>query len=293
MKVTYILPLICRLSYAVDSSLDMDPISGGGTTINILKGDRGQEESSHQINHSFGGIGPLTRKRTHPISADSLKSSHEDSIRKEELSIVDDSSGFTEDELIFLRFLQAEVSTSTSYSYDPSSSPSSPPNGNPTKAPTKTPTKAPTKSPSTTPDNPTKAPTKPPSPPTPTPPTSAPISSPTSNGTPSPTHSQSPTGSGLKCRDSMAPFDQKGVKRVCAWVARRKKYRCRRMGLQRHCPVTCDKCNEFRCMDSKKTFYLFNGNAKKCEWAKKKRTRRRCKKAGVTTTCRATCGFCV
>ena len=203
------------------------------------------------------------------------------------------------------------ASDSPSVSNAPSSIPSSVPSKNPSKTPSSIPSSIPSKKPSNTASTypsssplppATKAPTKAPvqAPTTSSPsrsPIIAPVTSDPSNA-PSTAPSTSPsisTAPSPLCRDSQARFRHWGMKRKCKWVAKNKEKRCARTGLQRQCPVTCGKCDEFRCSDSKKIFYLpNNGEERDCFWVAKlpKRIWKRCSRAGVTTTCRHTCGFC-
>ena len=165
----------------------------------------------------------------------------------------------TEEEEVFLRYLQQEVSAS----YAPSAKPSNNPTKSPTPAPTPDPTPAPTPAP-----------------------TKAPVSGPTSSGC---------IDSGVKFKRT---GDAGVKKKSCKWVGKkpnRVSRRCAYKDIDSHCPVTCGTCDQFECVDSKKVFYLWNNpdtfKEKDCTWVGLS-TEIRCAHRGVKSTCRKTCGYC-
>ena len=136
----------------------------------------------------------------------------------------------------------------------------------PVAGPTKSPVKAPTLSPTT-------------SAPNPTPVTSAPVATPSSSS---------------NCKDSELKMFVNKKLRYCTWVERNTTKRCKKRGVESHCPLTCDTCEEDACSDSSKKFEMTNGNTKRCGWVGKKEglIDRRCNKEGIASVCRETCGFC-
>jgi len=68
--------------------------------------------------------------------------------------------------------------------------------------------------------------------------------------------------------------------------------RCKRGAIASHCPKTCDKCEAYKCADSKKKFVLPSGENKKCGWIAKKNTEKRCLMPKVRETCRYACEYC-
>ena len=80
-------------------------------------------------------------------------------------------------------------------------------------------------------------------------------------------------------------------KKSCNWVGN-KLERCDKNNINSHCPLTCGVCDEFKCEDSARKFFLPNGNVKKCGWVARQNTEERCALEGVAETCRKTCGMC-
>jgi len=125
------------------------------------------------------------------------------------------------------------------------------------------------------------------------PPTSTPTSTPTNQ--PSGIPSQSPVA---KCVDSpLKMFFKDGFFRTCSWVTKAdeatRDKRCENEpGLASHCPSACGTC--IVCSDSGKRFKTVENkkDIKSCAWVKRKNLKMRCKKEGVTQTCKKTCGIC-
>ena len=125
--------------------------------------------------------------------------------------------------------------------------------------------------------------------------TPAPVPSPITQPTTTPTLLSPSSDS---CIDSTLRFKlRKGGKiitRDCIWVST-KPYRCTFYddGVASHCPKTCNQCSI--CEDATNRF-MFQLNGKKrardCKWVETRATLSRCKKNGVRSTCRKTCGEC-
>jgi hypothetical protein len=84
--------------------------------------------------------------------------------------------------------------------------------------------------------------------------------------------------------------------RSCAWVASKHQYtRCAYPESLENCPFTCGTCPP--CVDTKKRFIVKDSfkpkKKKKCVWAARKRTNRRCSFSGVADQCPSTCSRCV
>lgn len=92
------------------------------------------------------------------------------------------------------------------------------------------------------------------------------------------------------CRDSKLRLitDSDNAK-PCKWVGR-KEGRCTKSKFQKHCPETCEMCEDFACVDSPLSFKVSGDVFKNCEWVGED-PMERCKK-GARTVCRETCGFC-
>lgn len=171
----------------------------------------------------------------------------------------DERIHLNEEEELFLRYLQQEVSTS--YSYAPS--------------------RAPSKSP-VTPGEPTPAPTPNPNPDAPT---------------PAPNPTSSCKNSGVKFRlggeESTKKKNCKWVATKPDKVARR----CAYTDVKSHCPNACGTCDQYACKDSEKFWFYWGkegSRARSCAWVKRKpwKIPFRCGKNGVAATCRETCGWC-
>jgi hypothetical protein len=115
--------------------------------------------------------------------------------------------------------------------------------------------------------------------------------SPSSSPLPYPT----PQDNSRNCVDSELEFRMNRNKvRTCAWVGLNAQKRCRKKGIAKHCPFTCDSimgsCGV--CADSPRRFFLTTGKSKTCKWVKRINPDLRCKRDGVDTSCQATCGLC-
>ena len=97
------------------------------------------------------------------------------------------------------------------------------------------------------------------------------------------------------CVDSELRIVRKGQKnRLCSFVAKKAKKRCKKRAFKVNCPKTCSTCEQYGCVDSPGKFKLKNGVKRTCTWVKKneKHLEKRCAKPGVTTVCRKTCRYC-
>ena len=92
------------------------------------------------------------------------------------------------------------------------------------------------------------------------------------------------------CIDSMLKLKKKnGAFSSCAWAGK-KANRCKKGAMKKHCPLTCNACEErFLCADSPKTFKVPGGTSS-CELVAQD-PEERCS-GGVETVCRETCGLC-
>lgn len=125
-------------------------------------------------------------------------------------------------------------------------------------------------------------------------PSAAPIASPPTALTTSPT---SPSSS---CHDSplrfrvIKPTTGEKIFRDCLWVSNKStNIRCSWDGIRSMCPVTCNACDMYSCVDGDNRFkVVWNGNkvARDCIWVGNKQTVMRCNADGVSDTCRGTCG---
>ncbi len=82
----------------------------------------------------------------------------------------------------------------------------------------------------------------------------------------------------------------------CKWAKRGKAgFACGTLGvLASHCPVTCGTCSEYKCADSKATFFL-NKRERSCSFienASEEKRNKMCSRKEISDTCRATCGIC-
>jgi hypothetical protein len=103
------------------------------------------------------------------------------------------------------------------------------------------------------------------------------------------------------CTDRAGRFKIEGKgKRTCEWVFRSDAddngipKRCELSEAKENCPDTCGNC----CVDAQDKFYIPDVTAKnkkdrkkrKCAWAGKKNTEKRCAMNGVAGNCPETCG---
>ncbi len=117
-------------------------------------------------------------------------------------------------------------------------------------------------------------------------PVAGPTKAPSGVSTPSPTTDNScvdsPTAIVLKRNGSRRCLDLKNKQ-------------CRNSRNSKHCPVTCDKCGKFQCVDSPFQFWLEDGKKLSCRRLKNmSRTQRQkmCLEKEVKETCRQTCKYC-
>jgi len=204
------------------------------------------------------GSEKLVRKRNRRV-ADEGRNPNSSNFNQEQLNL-------SEEEELFLRYLQAENSFSFSY-------------------PTPSPTSAPTPTPGT--------------------PTSAPTTSVPTPVTPAPTTAPNSPPSILTCKNSGVKFRIGGngsiKRRGCKWVSNNPNKlirRCKYSGVKSHCPNECGTCNKYACKDSESFWFLWGlknrNRPRSCEWVRRKANKifKRCGKNGVAATCRETCGWC-
>lgn len=128
-------------------------------------------------------------------------------------------------------------------------------------------------------------------------------STPTVAHTTSPTSTApmaSPTSPSSSCHDSplrfrvIKPTTGEKIFRDCLWVSNRStNIRCSWDGIRSMCPVTCNACDMYSCVDGENRFkVVWNGKkvARDCTWVGNKQTVMRCNADGVNDTCRGTCG---
>jgi hypothetical protein len=86
-------------------------------------------------------------------------------------------------------------------------------------------------------------------------------------------------------------------KTSCAGAAKYPKKLCQFPEVKSNCPETCETCNNGKvCTDSDVRFYVPDSNvptqSKKCVWAARKKTDKRCQLENVAEMCPVTCGKC-
>lgn len=95
------------------------------------------------------------------------------------------------------------------------------------------------------------------------------------------------------CVDSTLRMKKGSKTKPCSWVANMVTKRCTKRH-KSHCPVTCSDCENHKCTDSLKPFYIDAiQSMKSCRWVRKEDTVARCQLEGVDTACRKSCGACV
>jgi hypothetical protein len=216
----------------------------------------------------------LTRKRETALPASSLANeSYDKQYEATELS---------EEEKLFIRYLEEDSSHSLSFSMaSPSSTPTiRVPTSSPSVRPTSRPSSKPSSKPSSSPSrSPTLKPTKQP--------VGSPVSSP-------------------DCVDSTAQFQKLAEEKSsttpggslyklvdCAWVGKKVEVRCTDKA-KSHCPATCNSCNDslraLKDEDSSATFYSPDTKEKTCKFVQKN-PEKRCKKNNMDTIyCPQSCG---
>lgn len=100
-------------------------------------------------------------------------------------------------------------------------------------------------------------------------------------------------GPSSSCNDSPLAFKIKIggeiVSKTCAWAKKKKESRCRKGGVKRTCPLTCESCDV--CKNSPYRLEITSTKVKTCEWVKRKKERR-CMLEGVADSCRKLCSNC-
>ncbi|GFH59958.1 hypothetical protein CTEN210_16434 [Chaetoceros tenuissimus] len=181
--------------------------------------------------------------------------------------------------------LPSIVPSDTPSLLEPSSSPSSLPSMQPSK--TNKPSAKPSASPSSKPS---------------AKPSVSPSSKPSAKPSAKPSINQ-----GDNCKDSGVKFKKKinadgeYKKRSCAWLLRKPEKtlsRCEsgnKQKIKKHCPNACGACEQYKCADSEKKWFLWGDEEKmrNCKWVGEDpgKIARRCGKNGVAATCRATCKY--
>jgi len=99
---------------------------------------------------------------------------------------------------------------------------------------------------------------------------------------------------GEECTDSLTPFvTGSGVIKGCPFIANDLQ-RCNAVGVSSHCPETCDACDLYACEDSSLQF-KFRRDEYYCivlEQLDEDRKARACEIELISSTCRASCGYC-
>lgn len=181
----------------------------------------------------------------------------------------------SEEEELFLRYLQQDSSHSFSMAA-PSSSPSQRPSARPSALPTSKPSSGPSQWPS---NSPTRPPTEGTFPPTPAPVPQVCVDSSATYQKLTPVASTTTSNGAIyKLYD-------------CDWVAEKNtERRCEMEKWKSHCPVACNACDDYQNEDSMNTFYAPDVRKRNCNWIKKQ-TRSRCKLSKVASVyCQKTCG---
>jgi hypothetical protein len=88
------------------------------------------------------------------------------------------------------------------------------------------------------------------------------------------------------CTDSALKMVKKERTKSCAWAGNKRERRCKKKSVQKHCPVSCDKCEEYGGIDSPRLFKV-EGEHRNCQWVGEDAANR-CG-GGVDTVCRETC----
>ena len=229
-----------------------------------------------------GNSRKLIRKRDGPVSASVLDKNFNPSISTENEA----GLKLSDEEELFLRYLQAETSLSFSYEY-------------PSSVPSQIPTAFPSQTPTVPPGTPTKKPTTPA-------PNNQPTQAPNNQPTQAPNNQPTQAPNNQSCKSSGVKFRLGGpgsaTKKSCKWVGARpnkKARRCAYTDVKSHCPDECGACSQYACKDSDKFWFLWGKKnklkkARTCNWVKRKKqlTPKRCGKNGVAATCRETCGWC-
>lgn len=178
----------------------------------------------------------------------------------------------TEEEELFLRYLQEESSHSLSApTVSPSSKPSALPSAEPSASPSKKPTSSPSKNPTRPPVVGTFSPTK------------APVQAPVLTGD-AQTEFQR-----MQENTSTLTYEGHLYKLVdCDFVRKKPSVRCVMDKVKSHCPVACS-ASQYLNEDSAATFYAPDVRERTCKWVAK-RTEKRCKKKNYVAHCPKSCG---
>lgn len=211
-------------------------------------------------------------------AVDSLARKREGSLPESFITSADDNVNvspvaalkLTEEEELFLRYLQEDSSHSFSLS-GPTASPSSKPSARPSAKPTASPSKRPTSSPS---KNPTRPPVV---------------------GTFAPTKAPVITGDAQtefqKMQENTSTLTYNGdLYRLvdCDFVRKKPSVRCDMDKVKSHCPVACS-ASQYMNEDSTAVFYSPDVRERTCKWVAKN-TEKRCKKKNYVAYCPNTCG---
>jgi hypothetical protein len=95
------------------------------------------------------------------------------------------------------------------------------------------------------------------------------------------------------CTDSELKFKVKNMKKACKWATMGNSSKRCKTSIKKHCPVACDACDEFKCVDSTREFWVTDAEPK--QWGNcnlVKENPEYCYTSGVKSVCRETCGFC-
>ncbi len=83
--------------------------------------------------------------------------------------------------------------------------------------------------------------------------------------------------------------------RNCGWIKNKSPTdMCEDANFASHCPLSCGKCQAYRCVDSEAPF-VHRNREKSCEWLRGLNSDRLewiCSSGRIRRTCRKTCGFC-
>lgn len=124
--------------------------------------------------------------------------------------------------------------------------------------------------------------------------TSSPVSVPTTSApVSSPVNDEDEDPEEAECVDSPLDFLIGGKVRTCNWAGNgNSAKRCAKSGVAKHCPLTCGKCDEFKCADSGRRFILEeNGKKKRCGFFANNPSR--CDRFDYAIeTCRGSCSYC-
>ena len=102
----------------------------------------------------------------------------------------------------------------------------------------------------------------------------------------------SPPSNNYDCIDSQLSFKVRGKgPKDCTWVAEDSSTRCAMWKVETHCPKTCNMC-ELKCEDSRRKIFIKRNKTRGCYWVRARNRESRCKRNGMKSTCRKSCGYC-